>query len=402
MSPPRVLFLDHVGSLGGAELSLLDVAAHFRATSRVVLFEDGPFREALEAKGVAVDIVPLPAMVRSVTRGGGGLRDLLAAPYVLAHAVRVARMARAFDVIYANSQKAAVVGAAAGVLARRPLVWHLRDLMTASHFSRSKRRIAAGVGRLAARVIANSEATREAFVEIGGRRGRAFTVYNGIAPRPFEADRCRTARALRQTWGVGDAPLVGAFSRLTPWKGQDVLIEALPRLPGVHALIVGGALFHDDEAFARGLSRQAARLGVSERVHFLGFRRDVPDVLAAVDVVVHTSREPEPFGRVIVEGMLAGRPVVATEGGGASEILTDGRTGRLVSPSAPAALAEAVGGLLDSPAEAEALAEAGRREARERFSLHAMTAAVERHVRAVAEARAPSRLARLRRTTPTA
>ena len=380
----RVLFLDHTAALGGAELCLLSYVARTAHRAHVVLFEDGPFRAELEGAGVSTQVVPAPAAVGAVSREGGLGADLRAAPGLAAHAWSVARLARAHDVVYANSQKAMVVAAVAGVLARRPVVWHLHDLITAGHFSRAHRAVAVGAGYLAARVVANSGATHEAFAAAGGPSRRTVAVHNGIDPRPFADGR---GGDVRRDLGVGAAPLVGLFSRLAPWKGQHVLIEALRDVPEAHALLVGDALFGDERRYADALRRRVAEAGLAGRVHFLGFRRDVPDLLAAVDVVVHASTAPEPFGRVIVEGMLAGRPVVATAAGGALEILTDGETGRLVPPGDAHALGRALADLLARPHRASRVAAAGQREARERFSLDAMVRRLDGHVADVVQGR---------------
>ena len=379
---PRILFVDHAAVLGGAELSLLDIAAHFKATSRVVLFGDGPFRERLEAADVPVDVLAAAQAVTQVSREGGLLHDLKAAPAVLGLAWELSRLARGYDVLYANSQKSMVVGALAGRLAGRPVIWHLRDLMTADHFSPAHRALTTLLSRLfIRRVIANSEATRDAFVRSGGSAARTVAVYNGINPAPFEDVRPEEVERLRQQLGLTDVRVVGVFSRLTRWKGQHVLLEALPQLPAdVHALFVGDALFQEDRLYADALREQAERLGLHDRVHFLGFRDDVPLLLHVADVVAHTSTAPEPFGRVIVEGMLAKKPVVATRAGGAVEITERGRVGRLVPPGDALALSEALADLLGRPDEARRLAEAGYATAEARFTLRAMMERLEREI----------------------
>jgi len=209
-------------------------------------------------------------------------------------------------------------------------------------------------------------------------------VYNGIDPTAFEAVTPEETAAARREIGLGDAPAVGVFSRLSPWKGQHVLLDALTRMPALHAVFVGGALFGDEERYAASLHEKVVAYGLSDRVHFLDFRRDVPRLLHAVDVVAHTSVAPEPFGRVVVEGMLAGRPVVATRAGGVLEIVEDGVTGRLVPPGDAAALAETLGALLAAPTRTAALARAGREAARRRFSREAMLEGVARQIRGVA------------------
>jgi glycosyltransferase involved in cell wall biosynthesis len=373
---PRVLFVDSAGVLGGAELSLLDLAAGFGERAEVLLLADGPFREALEARGITVSVEGLGALrkVRKETR--------LPSPAALADAFRLGRRvaahARRRAVIYANSQKAFVVSAAAGVLARRPVAWHLRDILAPPHFSAANVRAAVTLANLrAARVIANSRATAAAFTAAGGRPALVRVVHNGIDPAPFDAVTDEVAAATRTALGVPpDAFVVALFGRFHPWKGQQVLVQSLPWLPQVHALFVGAPLF-GEEAFDSALRAQAAKLGVADRAHFLGFRTDVPALMRAADVVVHTSVYPEPFGRVILEGMLAGRPVIATRAGGVEEIVTDGVTGILVPPDDAPSLARAVVALRADPERAAAIAARGAAHARERFSVASMLRGVE-------------------------
>lgn len=381
---PRVLFLDHTGSLGGAEHFLLDIVRDHLGTSRVVLLADGPFRERLEEVGAEVEVLPAPGAVSGVSREGGIKRDVLAVPGVLRLARQVAKRARDCELIYANSQKALVVGALAGKLTGKPVIWHQHDLLTAEHFSGGHRRLAVFLSnRMVTRVIACSRAAAKALVEGGGPPERVHVVYNGIDPAPFETP-ATDGEDLRRELGLGEETrLVGVFSRLAPWKGQHVLLEALPRLPRVHAVLVGDAIF-GERAYADALRRQSKDLGVDERVHFLGFRRDIPRLMRLMDVVAHTSVAAEPFGRVIVEGMLARSPVVATRAGGAVEIVDDGISGVLVPPGDAKALAGALDGLLVDGDRARALAETGREKALERFSLQAMLDGVERHLREVA------------------
>ena len=225
--PSGVLFVDHAGVLGGAELSLLDLAAAFSARGEVLLLADGPFRHALEARGVTVSVEPLGALrhVKKETR--------LPRPAAFTDAVRiarrVARRAKHHRVIHANSQKAFVVAAAAGLLARRPVVWHLRDILAPPHFSTTNVRAAVTLANLrAARVIANSHATAAAFVAAGGREALVRVVHNGIDPTAFDAVTPSEGTAARAELGIPtDAYVVALFGRFHPWKGQQVLLESL-------------------------------------------------------------------------------------------------------------------------------------------------------------------------------
>ena len=312
---PRLLFIDQSGELGGAELSLLDIASHFRDRAEVVTFADGPFPDRLRERGVTVHVVPIGRAADTrrfapqASLSVGVLGDVLGAVR------RVAGHARRADLVVCNTQKALVIGALAGRLARRPVVWHLRDILTADHFSRVNRRVAVTLAnRLCRVVIANSNATADAWREAGGRADRGRVIYNAVDAGPFE-QAVRDASSLPERRSSASA-WIGVFGRLSPWKGQEVVVRALADVQGADLVIVGDALFDGDQAYADRLRTVVEDLGLSDRVHFLGFRRDVPAVMAACDVVVHASTAPEPFGRVIVEGMLAHRPVIATDAGG--------------------------------------------------------------------------------------
>jgi glycosyltransferase involved in cell wall biosynthesis len=326
----KILFLDQSGKLGGAELSLLDVAKPYRDRSLVGLFADGPFRHALEQQQIPVQILTTESIqVRkdsNLLKSAGSLGSLI--PLIW----RVAQLARNYDLIYANTQKALVVGAIASWLSRRPLVYHLRDILSTDHFSTANRRIAVTLAnRFATLVIANSKATQAAFIEAGGRQDLVEVVYNGFNPDLYQTDAAQRNQ-IRQQLGLERQFVVGHFSRLSPWKGQHILIEALRYCPeDVTVLLVGDALFGEVE-YVQRLHAQVTEQGLENRVKFLGFRTDVVPLMAACDLVAHTSTAPEPFGRVIVEAMLCRQLVVAAEAGGAVELIEPGVTGFLVPP----------------------------------------------------------------------
>jgi len=367
---PKVLFLDHVGVLGGAELNLIDMVRAGGPGNHVILMNHGPLVSALESTGIGVTVLPAMTSFSGCRRRGGIFSALKAVPQVLSLARAVSKRAADFDLIWANSQKSFVVGCFAAALSGRPLVWHLRDILSSEHFSFINRKIAVMLAnRFATKVITVSKAGLASFQDSGGRLGLGTVVYNGIDPKPFDDSHFRENREkLCQEFPIGDAPVVGLFGRLTSWKGQHVLIRALQSLPGVHAIVVGSALFSED-TYADSLRGLATELGVADRIHFTGFRRDIPQLISAVNIVVHTSTAPEPFGRVIVEAMLARRPVIATNAGGAAEIIVDGQNGILTPLSDPQALANAIRGLLEEPERAVALANAGYETAVKDFSL---------------------------------
>lgn len=145
--------------------------------------------------------------------------------------------------------------------------------------------------------------------------------------------------------GLGEGPVVVGIGQLVPWKNHELFLDAAAIVhrarPEVRFAIAGSEELADGRVRRSALEARIARNGLQGAVEFLGFRSDIPDLLAAADLLVHAAH-PEPFGRVIVEAMASGKPVVAVRGGhGPAEILRDGIDGWLVAPQAPA-LADAV------------------------------------------------------------
>lgn len=368
---PRILFIDHSAALGGGELSLLDIASDWAVNARVLLFEEGPFVHQLQERGLQVDVEPAAAKLQRVSRNAGLSSLLRALPDGIRLTRKLVRHAADVDLIYANSQKSMILAALVGKWTSTPVIWHLRDILSAEHFSSLNRLAVVSIARMClSLIICNSQATQRAFAETGGPKSRSVVIPNGIDARPFEDGSARHCLQVRRDLGLpADTPLIGVFSRLAEWKGQHVLIEAITSLPDVHAVIVGDALFEPDRAYKEHLYSLIRRLDLEDRVHLLGFRRDVPRLMRTLDVVVHTSTAPEPFGRVVVEGMMAGRPVIASRSGGPAELIDDGLTGYLTRPGDASALRSRIRFVLSNPDEARRVAERGRRHAHRRYSV---------------------------------
>ncbi|MCM2493743.1 glycosyltransferase family 4 protein [Burkholderia glumae] len=381
----RALVLDQSGVLGGAELSLLEFLTHWRGSANVLLFDDGPFHAALAEAGVDVTVLRSRGLDGVRKQGGVSLR---AAGGLVSLVREAVRRARDVDVIYANTQRAMVVGALAGRLARKPVVWHLRDIVSDAHFGAKQLFAIRRCAKLGVtRVIANSNASAQAYLALtGGAQESVDVVFNGIDAAPFEALEAVPRATLRARLGLPEhAWLVGSFSRLARWKGQHLLLEAATRDPDLHVVLVGAPLFGEDE-YAAELQDLVAQRGLGDRVIFAGFQRDVASWMKAVDVVAHTSITPEPFGRVIVEGMLARRPVVAARAGGVVEIIDDGVNGLLCEPGDAASLSAALAALRRDPARRERLVANGFETATRRFGTHTYVEAVERILVEVARA----------------
>ncbi len=273
------------------------------------------------------------------------------------------------DLIHANTTRAALLA----LLARRPrppVVAHIRDWAPEGRFSDF---VLGVVARRADLVVVNSAYIARRFDGLSMRRP-VEVVHNPVDLERFDpalVDRVAARREL----GLGeDEVTLAVVAQLTPWKGQDDAIRAVAALRGegreVTLLLAGSAKFSgagtqfDNAAYAEGLHGLAAELGVTEQVRFLGERGDVPSVLAATDVLLLPSWQ-EAFGRIAIEAMAMGVPVVATDRGGPAEIVRPGVDGLLAPPRRPEEWARALGPLVDSAETRARMGAAGRERARD-------------------------------------
>jgi glycosyltransferase involved in cell wall biosynthesis len=342
---PKVLFVDHIARLSGGEIALVRLisALHGSVDAHVILGEEGPLIDRLEAEGARVEVLPLNLRVRDLRRGSVTPLGLGAAALIdgTRYAIRLSRRIRELkpDIVHTNSLKGALYGGLAGRLARVPVVWHVRDRIAPDYLPRSAVRLVRALALiLPTAIIANSQTTLSTLPA----RHRRHVVY-GIVNDPFESP-VRRSRQTKMT-------TVGMVGRLAPWKGQHIFLEAFALSfleDKVRARVIGSAMFGED-AYERELRGQAKKLGIESQVEFRGFREDIWAELGDLDVLVHCSVAPEPFGQVVVEGMAAGLAVVAAAAGGPAEVITDGVDGFLTRPGDARELAAALRVLVDDP-----------------------------------------------------
>jgi glycosyltransferase involved in cell wall biosynthesis len=369
----QVVYVDHVPFLSGAELALCALLAKLdrsRWEPTVILGAAGPLEERLRRDGVAVEVLPMPATLlgrRPLQRAAflNPLRDASGMAYVARLAGRLRGRA---DLVHANSLRACILAGAAAALAGLPNIWQIHSVVAPPMIPPQAARILRFLaGRLPRQVIFNSLAAAACF---DLPRDRVSVVPPGVDSRLFVPADHPPRRLTR----------VGMIARLAPLKGQHVFVEAAQRLADTHPhlefVIAGSALFGEED-YARSVRQQAVAGPHADRIRFLGFVEDVPGLMRDLDVVVHASTLPEAFGQVIVEAMLAGRPVVATAIGGPAEIIEDGVTGRLVPPADATALAAAIAELECDRVTAAAMATRARALALDRFDVGRTTRAIE-------------------------
>jgi glycosyltransferase involved in cell wall biosynthesis len=360
----RVLIASHTAVVSGAEHALLDLLRFLPdEVEPLVAGPEGALSRRVRELGVATAVLP-------ATTGSFRLHPVhtpVGAAQTAAAALATRRLARkrCADLVHANTVRAGLSAVAATRAGGPPVVVHAHDLVPAGRAGDAVRWTLRG----ARRIVAVSD---YAAATLGPRLGRVTEVlHNPLDLERFDPERVDRERS-RRTLGLPlDAPVLGVVAQITPWKGQDTAIECLrlvrEQVPDAQLVLAGKVKFasaatrFDNPAYMRELEATVARHELARAVHFVGERDDIPDVLAALDLLLVPSTG-DPFPRVVIEALAVGTPVIATTAGGPAEALADG-AGRLLPPGQPAAWAAAAVELLRDPRERQRLSEHGRRRA---------------------------------------
>lgn len=379
----KIVFLNPVGVLGGAERALLTLLAALRQRVPdwplvLIVGTPGPLVAAAIALGVEVHCLPLPEALLELGDSGlkqgnrlrkglqlGG-RAIAALPGLVRYQVALYRLLRQLqpDCIHSNGLKTHSLLALLSPVA--PIIWHLHD------FYGSRPVMAKVLGQGCHRVqlgIAVSQAVAEdAQHTLPGLP--IAVVHNGVDTEVFSP-------IPEQTEVDADRPLrIGLVATFARWKGQDVFLQAIahlmqqPEPPNLRFYLIGGPIYQTmGSQFAlTELQAMAHQWGIAPWVEFLGFQAEMAPRYAWLDAVVHASTQPEPFGLVIAEAMACGRPVIVSQAGGAAELFTPGWDGLAVPPGDAIALAAAMRQLADSPTLRQQLGQQARKTALARFS----------------------------------
>ncbi len=372
----RVLFVSHSAELNGSELWLLETLRCIdrnRFDPLLVVPGPGRLEEAARSAGVETKRAPMVWWIADKSRR---FRQPAAWALTQRSAGRIVRLIRERKPDLAFSNSAAV---AAGALAARrsglPHVWAVHEMLagprTHLFHLRGGRAVTSFILRSSRRVIVNSRFCAGAFPP----SDKIVVVPNG-ARLKIRDDAA--AAAIRARLGAASGtPVLGVVGKLYEGKGQIEAVRAAGLLkdefPGLRLAVIGEPR---DAGYAAAVRAEAARAGLNGQVVFEGWRSDLDDWLAAMDVLLVPSTV-ETFGRAALDGMSCGTPVVAAAAGGSAEVVEDGVSGILVPERTPTLLAEAAARILRDPALASRLADGGRRAVGTRFSLEAQVRTVE-------------------------
>ncbi|HET6841825.1 MAG TPA: glycosyltransferase family 4 protein [Candidatus Angelobacter sp.] len=390
----KILYLNSSGGLGGAEVCLLDMIAslkqeHPEWTFGLITAQDGPLVSRAAALGVTTRVLPLPPRLSRLgdSKRASGMPGKIKLGLQLAASVFPVRAWSrqlhqaieefAPDLIHSNTLKMHVLGSFAN-RTRRPLIWHLHDYIGSRPFMRRALRFCRN--RCTA-VLANSNSVRDDARHILNRRTgndelggpEVLTVYNAVDLNEFSPHG--PAANLDALCGLQPpaAPVVrvGLLATMAWWKGHRDFIEALDVLQAeaIRGYMIGGPLYESvgSQESLDDLKALSAELGLQDQFGFTGFVEKPAEVIRALDIVVHASTRPEPFGRVVVEAMACGKPVITTALGGAAELVSIGDNALNYQAGEVEKLTLRIFELARSPQLRQKLGSAGRETAEKKF-----------------------------------
>jgi len=367
--------------MGGVEWSTLYLAQHLNKaawTPVVVCPGEGSLPEACRAAGIDVKILPRRRLLSTSLRIGKSFRlpNPLACVWDVGLTLTAARSLSKFlsrmrpDLVVTKGMFAHFYGGLAARWAGVPCLWHAQDFISERSLGLLRWFFGRMARHFADRVVADGKPIARQLPAC--MQERVQVIHNGVDTNIFRRDNEEGASA-RAELGIGpDLEVIGHVARLTPWKGQHHLIEALaqivPVCPKAHLLLVGSALF-DSDAYENKLRGMVGSLGLQRKVTFAGYRKDVPRLLSAMDVFVYPSLEKDTAPLSLLSALAAGLPIVAFDIEGMREILPDPGQGLLVPVGDTSQLAAAVARVLQNPEVRQELAAAARRRAEEAFDL---------------------------------
>ena len=365
--PRKILFLHSSSDLYGASkilLTLVNALIERGHVPVVVLSESGPLALALKKLGVKVHFIKLGILRRKYFNLPGIINRLLVT-FKAQKRLKEIVSAESIDTIYSNTT-GVLVGAWVASRMNIRHIWHIHEItVNPKWFVRFTGFL---VNKYSNHVIVVSKAVKSHWLHYIDE-DKIEIVYNGIDYSSYLTDKTD----LRRELSLGDdAVLIGMVGRVHFWKGQDYFLKMAKELEEVDSRIVFimvGDVFPGYEGLSVQIDELKRDLGLTEKVYNLGFREDIGNVMNALDIFVLPSTNPDPLPTVILEAMASGRPVVATNHGGAIEMVLDNKTGLLIPWDDEVAASEKIKPIILNKELRIQMGEKGRMRVLNNFSL---------------------------------
>ncbi|MCW5853498.1 MAG: glycosyltransferase family 4 protein [Anaerolineae bacterium] len=386
MSQRSVVFVSSAAAMGGVEFSTVYLAQRLspaRWRPLVICPARGSLWEECQHASLPCRILPRPALRSTSFRVHGDLRlpnpcawtwdmgVLLAAARTLARHLADLRP----DLVVTKGLFAHLYGGLAARQLGLRCIWHVQDLISERFWGLYRRMFGVAARWLPDAIIADGSPIARQLPQCV--QDRVAVILNGVDTEVFRPGL--QGVAVRDAWGIArDELVIGHVARLTPWKGQHHLLEAFAQLAATYQhtrLVFVGAPVFDDNSYERRLRERTRALSLTDRVVFAGYRTDLPQVLAAMDIFAYPSVEKDTSPLALLSALAAGRPTIAFDIEGVREVM-DG-AGRLVPVTSSTDLAEAINVLVEDADQRNHLAHLARQRAESHFSLNSHTRQME-------------------------
>jgi len=377
--PTKILFLEHNvdGTVGGSHFCLLEICRHIdrnRFTPVVWFFQENPLVGSFRNAGADVVVARPPSPIRFPGNSNTLVRRALSIGQSAANVMRIILSNRAWwehrlraagiGLVHLNNSAMSDVDLQLACLRLGiPCGAHQRGYPVERDW------LTLRVARQLRAVVAISSSVRDDLIGRGLHASQLQLVFDGIDVERIKRTLPASDAALEALGIPPGSRLLGIVGNVKRWKGQMVVAQAIAQLhakyPGLKCLMVGAVA--DDKYFSE-IVQFCEASGISEVVRFAGFHPSPPSLMARMEIVLHSSTQPEPFGIVLLEAMALGRPVIATRAGGPMDIIEDGESGLLVAPGEALEMAAAIECLLKDDAERKRIGEAGRARVHAHFT----------------------------------
>lgn len=284
------------------------------------------------------------------------------------------------NIVYTNSSQVVTSGISAKICNVKS-IYHIRQLIVKPKILRKI--LAKMIDMISDKIICISTPVAHMFWEKGISKEKAIVIFNGVNLERFTIDIDRYK--IRKEFGIENEKVIGIVGRLDPRKGHIFFINSIPNIlekfPNSKFMVIGDIDNYKFLWYKKSLMELIEKLNIKDKVIFTGFRADMPEVISSLDcLVLASSREksPEPFGRVLIEAMAVGTPVVATDNGGAVDIILDAITGFLILPKDSSAISKAVISILSNPGLTNSMKGSARKRVEEFFSLETTQNSIEK------------------------
>lgn len=373
----NILFVSNISVLGGAERTLVDILKYLdkdKYVPHLATNKTGELSSVVSLLGIPVLHLPFLRLKRSASPLylASAVKNVLCVSLQLAEYIRKEHI----SLVHANNDASMLYAGMATMLTHTPCVWHCRDF---SRIGCLHKLMCSWASRIVAVSKCVADYLRNSVPQLKSQNNKLVVITNGIDTKSIVTRD--NVFNLRSELGIQENEIIiCTVGQLVPWKNHMLFLETAEliarEIPSARFIIVGDDMFKEHPDYVNLLRVTAIRLGLEKKVIFTGYRQDALSIIAESQVLIHTATM-EPFGRTIVEAMMLGKPIVAVNSCGPSEIIRSGIDGLLVEPNNPRLLANSVLRLVRDKNLSFCLGDSARKRATHLFDVRRMVEELE-------------------------